>query len=246
MPVASISLFGYRLTSYRPVGIWCRDVETCSPRQRQHGRCRRRNGVEHKALDATVHVIRRRAIRAARVEDIAPRPASPRARSSITSPARRPAPSPRPPISLRMPTLCSTPHPIRLLPTRAIRCWPTSISARRSFGRLAAVHLPARHHGAGGVRPHPAHPRGLRPLHQRTRRRVEADIAEAKALYAPEADWTPESAALFSQAVLQGEFVLAKAKHGPKVAADCLDHLKVYFEALLGTPAPCAERERVQ
>ncbi len=76
--------------------------------------------------------------------------------------------------------------------------------------------------------------------------RVEADIAEAKALYAPKAGWKPESAALFSQAVLQGGFVLAKAKHGPKVAADCLDHLKVYFEALLGTPAPGAQRECVQ
>jgi TetR/AcrR family transcriptional regulator, transcriptional repressor for nem operon len=76
--------------------------------------------------------------------------------------------------------------------------------------------------------------------------RLEADIAEAKALYAPEADWTPESAALFSQAVLQGGFVLAKAKHGPKVAADCLDHLKRYFEGLLGSRAPRAEGKRVQ
>jgi TetR/AcrR family transcriptional repressor of nem operon len=76
--------------------------------------------------------------------------------------------------------------------------------------------------------------------------RLEADIAEAKALYAPEADWTPESAALFSQAVLQGGFVLAKAKHGPKVAADCLDHLKRYFEGLLGRRAPRAEGKRVQ
>jgi len=76
--------------------------------------------------------------------------------------------------------------------------------------------------------------------------RLEADIAEAKALYAPEADWTPENAALFSQAVLQGGFVLAKAKHGPKVAADCLDHLKRYFEALLGSRAPRSEGKRVQ
>ena len=38
---------------------------------------------------------------------------------------------------------------------------------------------------------------------------------------------------MFSQAVLQGGFILAKAKHGPKVAADCLDHLRRYFE----TPA---------
>ncbi len=63
--------------------------------------------------------------------------------------------------------------------------------------------------------------------------RLEADIAEAKALYAPGAEWSPTSAALFSQAVLQGAFILAKARRGPKVAADCLDHLKRYFEGLL-------------
>jgi TetR/AcrR family transcriptional regulator, transcriptional repressor for nem operon len=63
--------------------------------------------------------------------------------------------------------------------------------------------------------------------------RLEADIAAAKALHAPAAEWNPASAALFSQAVLQGAFVLAKAKSGPKVAADCLDHLKRYFETLL-------------
>ena len=64
-------------------------------------------------------------------------------------------------------------------------------------------------------------------------RRLEADLAEAKALHAPDADWNPESAALFSQAVLQGGFILAKARHGQKVAADCLDHLRRYFETLL-------------
>jgi TetR/AcrR family transcriptional regulator, transcriptional repressor for nem operon len=63
--------------------------------------------------------------------------------------------------------------------------------------------------------------------------RLEDDIAEAKARYAPDAAWTPASAALYSQAVLQGAFILAKAKHGPEVAADCLDHLKRYFETLL-------------
>jgi TetR/AcrR family transcriptional regulator, transcriptional repressor for nem operon len=63
--------------------------------------------------------------------------------------------------------------------------------------------------------------------------RLSADLAEAKSRYAPDAAWTPESAGLYSQAVLQGAFILAKAKHGPKVAADCLDHLKRYFETLL-------------
>jgi len=71
---------------------------------------------------------------------------------------------------------------------------------------------------------------------------VEADIADAKALYAPEAVWTPESAALFTQAVLQGGFVLAKASREPKAAADCLDHLRRYFEQLLGAVAPATGR----
>jgi TetR/AcrR family transcriptional regulator, transcriptional repressor for nem operon len=70
--------------------------------------------------------------------------------------------------------------------------------------------------------------------------RLEADIAEAKAIHAPDAHWNPKSAALFSQAVLQGAFILAKARHGPNVAADCLDHLKRYFEGLL----PLGERSR--
>ena len=63
--------------------------------------------------------------------------------------------------------------------------------------------------------------------------RLEADLEAAKAIHAPDADWSPAGAALFSQAVLQGAFILAKAKHGPKVAADCLDHLGRYFETLL-------------
>jgi TetR/AcrR family transcriptional repressor of nem operon len=72
--------------------------------------------------------------------------------------------------------------------------------------------------------------------------RLKGDIA-AKARHAPDAAWTPGSAALYSQAVLQGAFILAKAKHGPKVAADCIDHLKRYFETLLPSsgaepPAP--------
>src|SRR5271166_4045071 len=68
--------------------------------------------------------------------------------------------------------------------------------------------------------------------------RLASDIAEAKARYAPDAAWTPESAALFSQAALQGAFILAKARGGPKVAAECLDHLKRYFEALLPIDGP--------
>ncbi len=75
--------------------------------------------------------------------------------------------------------------------------------------------------------------------------RLGADIAEAKALYAPEAEWTVQSLALFAQAVIQGAFVLAKAKHSPDIAADCLDHLRLYLESLFVDGAaerPASER----
>jgi TetR/AcrR family transcriptional repressor of nem operon len=59
---------------------------------------------------------------------------------------------------------------------------------------------------------------------------VARDIAEAKRRYAPNAPWTPESLGDFTQAVIQGAFVLAKAKHGPEIAAECLSHLRRYLE----------------
>ena len=68
--------------------------------------------------------------------------------------------------------------------------------------------------------------------------RLVGDLAAAKALYAPEANWRPESLALYTQAVLQGAFVLAKAKHGPEIAVECLDHLRRYVEMLFGAPMP--------
>jgi TetR/AcrR family transcriptional regulator, transcriptional repressor for nem operon len=61
---------------------------------------------------------------------------------------------------------------------------------------------------------------------------VEKDIAAARKLYAPDARWTAASLALYTQAVIQGAFILAKAKQGPDIAADCLDHLKRYVELL--------------
>ena len=66
---------------------------------------------------------------------------------------------------------------------------------------------------------------------------VAKDIDAAKALYAPNAPWSGESLALFTQAVLQGGFVLAKAKGGPEVARRCVAHLRRYFEQLFDCPA---------
>jgi len=62
---------------------------------------------------------------------------------------------------------------------------------------------------------------------------VARDIAAAKRRYAPAAPWSPESLALFIQSVIQGAFVLAKARGGPRVAARCLAHLRRYLEAEL-------------
>ncbi len=61
---------------------------------------------------------------------------------------------------------------------------------------------------------------------------IEADISEAMRKYGIHAGWTAGSLALYTQAVIQGAFILAKAKHGPQVAVDCLDHLRRYLEML--------------
>jgi TetR/AcrR family transcriptional repressor of nem operon len=61
---------------------------------------------------------------------------------------------------------------------------------------------------------------------------VEADIAEAIRKYGVDAEWSAGSLALYTQAVIQGAFILAKAKHGPDVAAACLDHLRRYLELI--------------
>jgi TetR/AcrR family transcriptional repressor of nem operon len=66
--------------------------------------------------------------------------------------------------------------------------------------------------------------------------RVAKDIADAKARYAPDAPWSAESLGLYTQAVLQGSFVLAKAKGGPEVARECVAHLRRYVLQLF--PAP--------
>ena len=66
---------------------------------------------------------------------------------------------------------------------------------------------------------------------------VAQDIEAARAIHAPRADWTAESLGLFTQAVLQGSFILAKARGGPAVADACLSHLRRYLELLFDSPA---------
>jgi len=61
---------------------------------------------------------------------------------------------------------------------------------------------------------------------------IEADIAEAVQRYRLKPDWTAASLALHIQAVIQGAFVLAKARNSPAVAVECIDHVRRYVRSL--------------
>lgn len=67
---------------------------------------------------------------------------------------------------------------------------------------------------------------------------VAADIAAAKSKYAPDAPWSAESLSFHIQAVIQGSFVLAKAKGGPQVAVECMEHLRRYVVLLFQQRQP--------
>jgi TetR/AcrR family transcriptional repressor of nem operon len=61
---------------------------------------------------------------------------------------------------------------------------------------------------------------------------LDADIRAAMRKYGGRDNWTPEGLALHLQGVIQGAFILAKAKGSAAVAAESLDHLRRYLELL--------------
>jgi TetR/AcrR family transcriptional repressor of nem operon len=65
---------------------------------------------------------------------------------------------------------------------------------------------------------------------------IEADIAEAMKRHGIRANWTAKSLALHTQAVLQGAFILAKARGGAEIAISSVDHLRRYIELLFQSP----------
>jgi TetR/AcrR family transcriptional repressor of nem operon len=74
---------------------------------------------------------------------------------------------------------------------------------------------------------------------------LTGDIAAAMAQHGICADWTAESLALHTQAVLQGAFILAKAKYDVGVAIESVDHLRRYVELLFSSAShepPTSER----
>ena len=66
---------------------------------------------------------------------------------------------------------------------------------------------------------------------------VERDIAAALKARGMKPDWTAQSLALHTQAVLQGAFILAKATGSPAVAEEMVDHLRRYVTMLFGREA---------
>jgi len=75
-------------------------------------------------------------------------------------------------------------------------------------------------------------------------RTLEDDIRAAMREHGAPQNWTPESLALHIQAVIQGSFILAKAKGSAAVAAESLDHLRRYMELLFQTPAKTGSGRR--
>jgi TetR/AcrR family transcriptional repressor of nem operon len=72
---------------------------------------------------------------------------------------------------------------------------------------------------------------------------VESDIADAMKLYRIRGPWTAGSLALHTQAVLQGAFILAKAKGNARVVEASIDHLRRYVELLFRRPGKRAGRK---
>lgn len=63
------------------------------------------------------------------------------------------------------------------------------------------------------------------------------DIAAAMERYPVAGDFTAESLALHTQAVIQGAFIIAKASGDPQRAVESIDHLKRYVSLLFKHPA---------
>jgi TetR/AcrR family transcriptional repressor of nem operon len=70
------------------------------------------------------------------------------------------------------------------------------------------------------------------------------DIEAAKKLYAPDAPWSAESVGYFIQSVLQGAFIFAKAKQGPKVVRESLAHLRRYVGLIFNQPRETKRKEK--
>ena len=156
-----------------------------------------------------------------------------RERSSITSGARKLWGSRRPNSGLRRHLVSSTPRPITVRPILWTAFSPTSRSARQSspatlaeFSCLVGTMAQEIYASSPDIRD--ACGRSIFG-HAAT---LEADIEAARRERGITGDWTAESLARHTQAVIQGGFVLAKAGNNPEFARETLDHLDRYIRHL--------------
>ena len=70
------------------------------------------------------------------------------------------------------------------------------------------------------------------------------DIEAARQRYAATARWSALSLGYFIQAVLQGSFILAKAKESPETARENLAHLRRYLGVLFSQPGTAHRKEK--
>ena len=56
----------------------------------------------------------------------------------------------------------------------------------------------------------------------------------------PDADWDPQTVALYTQAVIQGAFILAKAQGSAAIAAQCIARSCAPMATLLARRMGCA------
>jgi TetR/AcrR family transcriptional regulator, transcriptional repressor for nem operon len=75
--------------------------------------------------------------------------------------------------------------------------------------------------------------------------RLAEDVAAAVASYRVEDSVDALSLAYYVQAVLQGAFILAKAKADPVIARDSAAHLKRYIQMLFSQTGHAAEKEQL-
>lgn len=65
-------------------------------------------------------------------------------------------------------------------------------------------------------------------------RTVAEDIEAARLRHVPDATWDAETVALYTQAVIQGAFILAKAQQNAYIASQCIGQLKQHVATMLG------------
>jgi TetR/AcrR family transcriptional repressor of nem operon len=73
--------------------------------------------------------------------------------------------------------------------------------------------------------------------------KLESDVAAAMKRHRIRASWSAASLALYTQVVLQGAFILAKAQGSAAVAEASVEHLRRYIECLFGRPRKKATRK---